>query len=151
MSILRENPFTNEWTLYAKTRGNRPHDFAKNMSVVPEREKACPFCKANDVITSDIVYWDKKDWNVCVIPNLYPIITDETEEIEEEPFYKTIEGMGHHEVLVDTADHEKTIDEFNNEEMLMLFESFDNRYNFLRKKAGTKYVQIFKNNGPSEV
>lgn len=151
MSILRENPFTNEWTLYAESRGKRPHDFAQKTELVAGREKECPFCKENDKITSEIVYWDKKDWNICVVPNLYPIISHENAEniIEQEAFYNSINGVGHHEVLVDTADHSKTVDQFSEDEMAILFKTFDNRYEYLSNENNAKYVQIFKNNGAS--
>lgn len=156
MSILRENPLTNEWTLFAQNRGKRPHDFAQNVKPHNDSEKECPFCKANNKITNQIVYTDKQDWNICVVPNLYPIVMDNIDEnlgekieIEEELFYRTKDGVGNHEVLVDTSDHEKTVDKFTKDEILDLFKSFDNRYNVLKNQHDAQYVQIFKNNGPS--
>lgn len=152
MSILRKNLFTREWVLYAKNRDNRPYEFKQNMSTISKGGVDCPFCKESGKIEHDIIYKDKENWSLCAIPNLYPIINDENfydDTIEREDFYQTTEGLGRHEVIVDTCDHNKTIDQFSKHEFLELFKALDNRYMSMIYRNNCKYIQIFKNNGPS--
>ena len=58
-------------------------------------------------------------------------------------------GKGRHEVLVDTPDHNETIDQFSVERIEKVLHVLQDRLNNFRGRAHTQYVQIFKNCGPS--
>ncbi len=148
MSIMRQNPFTKEWVVYAKKRGERPHDFSHNMQDNSSAGKSCPFCKDGEKMTPDEVYINKEDFSVRVFPNLYPVVDFEEETIDVEPFYAATNGIGHHEIIVDTDEHNKTIDQFSEDDMSEVFKAIDHRYAYFKTKDHTKYIQIFKNCGP---
>ncbi len=148
MSIMRRNPFTNEWILYANNRNNRPYEFVSKMEVATESNKNCPFCKHEDgKVTPEFVYQDQEDWNICAFPNLFPIVNQEHEAIEEELFYKTQDGFGYHEVLVDTPNHTQTIDQFSIQQIEDVLKALQKRYISLAHHPESDYIQIFKNCG----
>ncbi|MFI3174723.1 MAG: DUF4931 domain-containing protein [Bacillota bacterium] len=148
MSIMRQNPFTKEWVIYAKKRNDRPHDFSHDTKDKSSAGKSCPFCKEGANMTPNPVYTNQEDYTVRVFQNLYPAVDLEEETLEIEPFYETTNALGYHEIIVDTTEHGKTIDMFSEEEFEEVFKAIDHRYAYFQSQKNTKYIQIFKNCGP---
>ena len=80
---------------------------------------------------------------------MFPAVKEDCEETKGEPFYEMAAGKGRHEVLVDTPDHNETIDEFSEERIEKVLHVLQDRLNNFRARKHTQYVQIFKNCGPS--
>ena len=145
--MMRENPFTAEWTIYAQNRENRPYEFVHKIEGHRKEGLYCPFCKGNEESTPEVVYQDKEDWTVRVFPNRFPVTKKVVEEGELDTFYGSCTAVGSHEVLVDTPNHNVTIDLFSKEEMNGILGILQKRYKWIKKNKSTRYIQIFKNCG----
>lgn len=148
MSEFRRNPFTGEWTLYAQNRKQRPYQFQWR-TVNQKEDMDCPFCIGNEARTTPAIYQDGVDgaWHVRVFPNMYPAVDTATAQESQEMFYEQVIGGGQHEVLVDTPKHGQTIDQLSCQEIFHVLQVLQMRYESIRAKPETKYVQIFKNCG----
>ncbi len=150
MSELRRNPFTGEWTHYAENRKNRPYEFLHKIEVKNKGNEECPFCSGNEDKTTVPLYQDSDDcWTIRVFPNMFPAVCEEEGEICNNAFYQHRSGRGIHEILVDTPNHEETIDQFPLEQLGKIFTVLQERYCKMILTKDIKYVQIFKNCGPS--
>lgn len=89
----------------------------------------CPFCEGNEADTPPETYRigqgekDKIDWQVRVVPNLFPI-TDI------------------HEVIIHSPGHEKNIEDFELVQVENIIKTYIDRYNFFKDKGK---VFIFHN------
>lgn len=150
MSELRKNPFTGEWTHYAENRKNRPYEFLHKIEVKNKGNEECPFCCGNEDKTTVPLYQDSDNcWTIRVFPNMFPAVCEEEGEICNNAFYQHRLGRGIHEILVDTPNHEETIDQFPLEQLRKIFTVLQDRYCKMILTKDIKYVQIFKNCGPS--
>ena len=151
MSEFRKNPFTGEVTLYAENRKNRPYEFVHQTQTKNTSNANCPFCGGNEHHTTAPVYQDRPygALKIRYFPNMFPAVKENCEEKEGEAFYEQRAGIGRHEVLVDTPDHNETIDEFTEERMEKVIQVLQERVLAFRANEVTQYVQIFKNCGPS--
>lgn len=147
MSEFRRNPFTGEWTVYASNRKDKPYEFRWGK----KKDKGidtCPFCPGHEEKTTPVLYEKIVDgrWQIRVFENMFPIVGQESTDIEM-GFYEGKSGIGRHEVMVDTPNHEETIDQFSLERLQWVLETLRLRYQELRKEETVRHVQIFKNCG----
>jgi len=151
MSELRRNPFTGEWTLCAENRKNRPYEFLHKTEVKAKGSEGCPFCSGHEEKTTAPLYQDGDDdsWQIRVFPNMFPAVSKEAKALAQNSFYELISGKGQHEVLVDTPHHEVTIDQFSAERLAKIFAVLQQRYCKMMAEEDVKFIQIFKNCGPS--
>ncbi len=119
--------------------------------------KDCPFCPGHEEMTPPAVavYTDRgimadgeerlRDWQMRIFPNLFaamvPSPTPPTAE------WIALPGHGHHEVIVDSPEHEARPSQFGKERLEMLFNVYKHRYAHYRYMSGVNYVSIFKNWG----
>ena len=151
MSQLRRDILTGEWVIFASNRRRKPYHFA--MKTTPKKEignKDCPFCPGNEDKTPDQIYQNGADgkWNLRVFRNLYPAVDTDSFEKCNEDFYYSEAGIGIHEVLVDTPDHNGDPSQFSEEHMYNILKVLQHRFRVIEDEEFIKYVQIFKNNGP---
>lgn len=149
MSEFRRNPFTGEWTLYAENRQNRPYEFRHSTETTAGSGKHCPFCSGNEWHTTAPIYQDApgSTWQIRVFPNMFPAVSEDAEKLPEDIFYARMAGIGRHEVLVDTRDHGKTIEQFTQRHLSNVLAILQERYQSMQRSKTTAYVQIFKNCG----
>jgi len=149
MSEIRQNILTGEWTIYASNRFGKPYDFKKH-PVREAVERKCPFCSGNEALTPEPVYSNGIDgeWTIRVFPNLYPALSCEDAVKNDDEFYTSICGSGHHEVVVDTEDHKLNIHDLTEEQIKDVLWVIKERYLDIRNRDGIRYVQVFKNSGP---
>ena len=113
MPQLRQDPTTKEWVIIATERLKRPHDFKKVEPAVekPSFKEDCPFCPGNEHLTphETLAYRssgpaDSKGWWVRVIPNIFPALSPEgsLERKEEKGFFRMMDGVGRHEVVIES-------------------------------------------------
>jgi len=156
MSELRKDPASGRWVVIATERGKRPHDF-----VLPETEKVnddCPFCPGNESMTPPEIFAagrkaesppDSEGWQVRAIPNKFPALSMEAgmpRHFNDEVF-PIRAGVGVHEVIVETPDHDATFGQYSNEQLRMIMDAILCRYRALKRNGYLHYVQIFKNVG----
>jgi UDPglucose--hexose-1-phosphate uridylyltransferase len=137
---LRRDRINGDLVVFAKDRNKRPHD--KTNQELDERESMseyeadCPFCRGNEKCCDKSLFEIGKEgyWLSRAVPNLFPIIDEESTEI-----------FGRHEVIIDTYRHNGSFYDMSKEEFKNLFDMYVNRYTALLSRVGTEYVSLFKN------
>ena len=116
MPELRKDPIVGRWVIISTERARRPSDFATE----PVRPTGgdCPFCPGNEPRTPpEIVAGRPTDsgpnqpgWSYRVIPNMFPALRIEGElDPSGEGLFDRMNGVGAHEVVIETADHRATL------------------------------------------
>jgi len=120
MPELRKDIVTREWVVLAKERAKRPSDFRKGAIIhqVQEHDEHCPFCYGNESLTPPelLAYREPKTepntsgWRARVIPNKFAAL-DRAGELNRNDIgiYDVMNGIGAHEVVIETPNHGKTI------------------------------------------
>ena len=154
MPELRKDPIIGRWVIISTERGKRPTDFA---SVPPaKRSNFCPFCYGNETKTPPEVYAlrepgtdkDTPGWSVRVVPNKFPALQIEGElNRQGEGIYDKMNGIGAHEVIIETPDHNKTISDLDEDYIADVLSTYRERILDLKKDRRFKYIVVFKNHG----
>jgi len=154
MPELRKDPIIGRWVIISTERGKRPTDFA---SVPPARSSNfCPFCVGNETKTPPEVYAlrdpgtgpDTPGWKVRVVSNKFPALQIEGElNRQGEGIYDKMNGIGAHEVIIETPDHNKTLSDLDEETVAEVLSTWKERIIDLKKDERFKYIVIFKNHG----
>lgn len=159
MSEIRQDITTNEWVIIATERAKRPHDFVKPPKPLPpEFDPKCPFCPGNENMTPPEVLGyreggppNSSNWWIRVIPNrfaaLSPSQTGEPPKREMEGLFRKMEGVGKHEVLIETPKHNLYFPHFTEKQAEEVVIALRERYLALRQEPNIRVVIIFKNHG----
>lgn len=160
MPELRQEPITNKWVIIATERSKRPSDFP-----VEHQERKggkCPFCEGNEGKTPpEIMSYrkggtkaDTPGWWVRVVPNLFPALSKTGNgggnggvDGESVGLFVTKPGIGDHEVLVESPDHDSSLENHTPKQAIEIFYMWRDRYRALLNDDSIKYIQIFKNEG----
>lgn len=154
MPQLRKDPVVGRWVIISSDRGKRPGHYEpkKNGS----SNGPCPFCKGNETMTPPevMVYRpdgssrESQDWTLRVVPNKFPALMIEGElDRHGEGVYDLINGVGAHEVIVETPDHEVNMGSLNEKQFADILWAYRDRILDLKKDKRFRYVLIFKNQG----
>lgn len=154
MPELRKDPIIGRWVIISTERGKRPTDFSR----LPEKKKdaLCPFCPGNEASTPPEVLAfrpkssppDKPGWSLRVISNKYPALKIEGDlNREGRGIYDKMNGVGAHEVIIETPDHMKNMVDLDEKEMENVLHAYVARIVDLKKDQRFKYILIFKNQG----
>lgn len=155
MPELRKDPVLGRWIIISKERSKRPIDFLVNEP--PVKGGFCPLCPGNENTTPHevLVYGrhssaipNTPGWSLRVVPNKYPALVIEGEVNREgEGLYDRMNGIGAHEVVIESPDHNMPFTYLGTEQMVHVFRSFRDRVVDLRNDHRFKYVMVFKNSG----
>jgi UDPglucose--hexose-1-phosphate uridylyltransferase len=157
MPELRKDPILGRWIIIARERGKRPTDFV----VEPSKTKGgfCPLCPEHEKTTPDevLVYgrepWmgpNSSSWKLRVVPNKYPALVIEGElDKQGEGLYDRMNGIGAHEVVIESPDHEDQFAFLPHDQMILTFRAFRDRIRDLSQDERFAYVMVFKNYGKS--
>ena len=154
MPELRKDPVVGRWVIISTERSRRPTSF------VPEvHEKAphtCPFCAGNEERTPNEVYAIRPGggpangpgWTVRVVPNKFPALQIEgTLDRRAEGLYDKMNGIGAHEVVIETPDHDQDFADLPVEHLEQILNAYRERAMDLHRDKRLRYVLIFKNHG----
>ncbi len=153
-SQYRYDILQRRWVIIATERGKRPDDFSLFQD--NGEEGFCPFCPGNEektpreilVLPKHGVYFGKDPWQVRVVPNKYPALRIEGEPGREaEGIYDRMNGIGAHEVVIETPDHNSQMTERGIDEIVLVLKAFRERLSDLMNDTRLKYILIFKNKG----
>lgn len=153
MSELRKDPIVNRWVIISEERGKRPSDFAETPS---QLTTSCPFCAGNEHLTpSEIMAFrhegtmkDQPGWSLRVVPNKFPALMVEGQESHRHNgFYEFMDGLGAHEVIIESPQHQCTLEEMNAPDFTNVIRAYRDRIRDLRNDTRLKYALIFKNQG----
>jgi len=159
MSELRKDLISREWVIMSPERARRPSDFHHQheaQTVVTKNHSICPFCSGNESKTPDeiLAFRDKSakpnssGWWVRVIPNRFPALMIEGKlNRSEHVIYDRMNGIGAHEVIIETPEHGKPLSRLDEKYMREILWAYRERYIDLCKDSRLKYILIFKNHG----
>jgi UDPglucose--hexose-1-phosphate uridylyltransferase len=154
MPELRKDPIYGRWVIIATERSRRPSDFA------PEERRAiggfCPLCEGNEDRTPPEVLAlrdngtpsNSPGWLLRVVPNKFPALRIEGElDREGEGIYDKMNGIGAHEVVVETPHHHETVATLPLKAVENVLWAYRERIVDLRRDDRLRYVMVFKNYG----
>jgi len=154
MPELRKDPVVGRWVIISTERGRRPSDF-KSESVVP-RGGPCVFCPNNEDKTPPEILAgrapdsprDGPGWTYRVVANKFPALRIEGElEPSGEGLYDRMNGVGAHEVVIETPDHMGSLATLPVEAIADVLLAFRERVIDLKKDPRFDYILVFKNHG----
>ncbi len=155
MPELRKDPVTGRWVIIATDRAKRPSDFLRE-KVQIRGGSFCPFCYGNESKTPPEVLSYRPDssvrntpgWTVRVVPNKFPALGVEgTLDRQGEGLYDKMNGIGAHEVIIETPEHKLTLANMPTRRIEDVLWAFRDRILDLKKDRRFKYILIFKNYG----
>lgn len=153
MSELRKDPVIGRWVIISPQRGLRPHDFQHQEEANTSGE--CPFCEGNEEKTPPEVYAlrqgsppDGPGWTVRVVTNKFPALSGEGDKARRKAgMYDMMDGVGAHEVIIETPQHVKRIETYTPETLLPVLDVYRLRLLELGRDDRFRYIMIFKNEG----
>ena len=155
MSELRHDPIQRRWVIIATERSRRPTDFQASPEMSADRDP-CPFCEGNEESTPPEITATRRDgsapdtpgWAVRVVPNKFPALMIEGElERKRVGIYERLRGVGAHEVIVETTQHDQAIPDMPRDQVRTILHTYQERLRNLHEDPRLKYVLIFKNHG----
>ncbi len=157
MSQLRKDPISGRWVIIAGERSKRPDDFRKSSPDTPPRSPGfCPFCEGNEAKTPPEVYAlrpapgppDSPGWRVRVVPNKFPALSRGGQaQRRGEGLFVWMEGIGVHEVVIETPDHDQELSDLPFDHVEHVLETYRQRMASIEREKQYRYIQIFKNKG----
>jgi len=154
MPELRKDPILGRWIIIAQERGQRPTDFLIEEYKV--KGGFCPLCPGNEKTTPGEVLaygreWgdpNTSGWKLRVVPNKYPALVIEGDlDKQGEGLYDRMNGIGAHEVVIESPDHQDRFSHLPPHSMMLTFQAFRERIRDLSKDHRFNYVVVFKNFG----
>ena len=155
MPELRKDPVTGRWVIIAAERRRRPNDFRVDRVAVQGREH-CPFCAGHEGLTPpeicayrpDHTARDTPGWDLRVVPNKFPALKVEGGlDREGDGIYDRMNGIGAHEVIIETPDHDRSLAQMSEPEIERVLWAFRERMVDLRQDHRLRYILVFKNHG----
>ncbi|MCP4649079.1 MAG: galactose-1-phosphate uridylyltransferase [PVC group bacterium] len=156
MQQFRRDPILGRWIIVQYDREQGPQNYQSQAIQKQNNQKVCPFCVGHEDKTPDEIYIDRtpqvnsegEAWSLRVIENKFPALR--TEGIPSRQglgIYDQINGVGAHEVIIETANHDKDISDLTIEEVKRIILAYKHRCIELKQDKRLEYVLIFKNHG----
>lgn len=157
MPELRREPIVGRWVVIKTDPELLPGDFEKE-DHTPQRQATCPFCPGKEHLTPHEIEavrsTDSKPnaagWKVRAVPNKFPALrADGAFEKTGIGMYDMTTGIGAHEIVIETPDHQAQLPDLSLEDLGEVLETYISRAKKLAKEKRFKYICIFKNFGES--
>jgi len=151
MSQWRQNLVTGRWVIVAPARADRPHDLPARAPEAASDPSRCPFCPGHEADAGEeLQRLTGRDgaWRLRVLRNKFPVLAlgGSTERRHSEG-HEWLEGVGEHEVVIDSPDHERSFAELPVAQAEDVFRSYQTRIRALAGDPRIAYVQVFRNEG----
>jgi UDPglucose--hexose-1-phosphate uridylyltransferase len=152
---LRKDPVTGRWVIISTERRKRPSDFRLERPALVGTG-VCPLCAGREDLTPPEVLAYRQNggapnspnWDLRVVPNKFPALKVEGGlDREAEGMFDRMNGIGAHEVIIETPDHGKTLASMSEPEIERLLWAFRERVLDLKQDRRFRYILIFKNHG----
>ena len=138
----------------ATQRAQRPRQLGRNNS--EQQSEPCPFCAGNEAQTPPEL-WALRDpdsqangpgWRVRVVPNKYSAVETASQwQGASDDFYQAENGIGAHDVIVESAAHVVNIGTLDEDEIANLLRAYRERMRALSKDRRWRYLLLYKNQG----
>ena len=154
MSELRRDPIGGRWVIVDSDYPSTPKDYDFEPHIY--RNEVCPFCYGNesmtppeiDAVREGTTYPNTPGWQVRVVSNKFPALLIEGDlDRRGMGMYDMSNGVGAHEVIIETPYHNKDIHELTDQEVESFLSVYCRRSLDLAKDKRFKYIMIFKNFG----
>ena len=141
--------------IISSDRARRPDDFSRETVPRPSATGTCPLCPGNEARTpAEVLAYrngssaNQPGWQLRVMPNKYPVLEIHGDLTREgEGLFDKMEGVGAHEIIVETPDHTKSLGELSEREVEDVLRAFRDRINDLKRDFRLRYILLFKNHG----
>jgi UDPglucose--hexose-1-phosphate uridylyltransferase len=152
---LRKDPVTGRWVIISTDRRKRPNDFRLEPATLIG-EQHCPFCEGHESMTPPEVLAFRQNgggangpgWELRVVPNKFPALQVEgTLDREGEGLFDRMNGIGAHEVIIESPEHHKTLATMSEPEIERVLWAYRERIVDLKRDIRFRYILIFKNQG----
>lgn len=159
MPQLRQNYVLKEWVIIATERAKRPEQLKEDKDIhsqnVPVFDPNCPFCPGNEEKSGNTREFyrtggDSTDWKLRVIPNKFPALSPMEESdvrINTTGYLRWMDGIGNHEVLIETPEHNLTIATMPEHSVLNVLRAYQLRLCGLMQLSHVESVILFRNHG----
>jgi len=157
MAELRRDPVIGQWVIVNTEDSWGPERYEKE-DHAPKQEAVCQFCPGKEhqtppeieVLRAPGTKPNSPGWTVRVIPNKFPALRIEGNlDKRGIGIFDMSNGVGAHEVLIETPEHTKNLADFSNEELLNVLRAYQSRCTQLAQDRRFKYIMVFKNFGES--
>jgi len=154
MSDLRKNPIAGNWVIVSQEQelGVKVTPFPP--FVTPREE--CPFCPGGECEKGHVILSlppvgenkTKSTWGALAVPNHYPVLNSGEKLLREGlGMFDRTSGVGAHEILIDSPDHEALLRDFSVEQAILMLQVWKLRIVDLYNDVRFRYVAIFRNQG----
>jgi UDPglucose--hexose-1-phosphate uridylyltransferase len=146
---LRKDPIVGRWVIISTERARRPIEYATDPPA-PRISAFCPFCPGYEDKTPNEVYADRSGgaWALRVVPNKFPALKIEGGlDRQGEGLYDKMNGVGAHEVIIETPRHDVQLHDLEDEAVERVFLACRERILDLKRDSRFRYVMVFKNQG----
>lgn len=158
MPQLRKDPIVRQWVIISTERSKRPSDYTASSpaETLQSDPSNCPFCSGHEMMTPPEVFSyrpensqpDAPGWDVRVFDNRFPaLVKEEYHSHAINGIYASMDGVGAHEVVVETPNHFHDLPDLSEDELTKVVAAYKNRYLALSEMSFIKYVLIFRNHG----
>ena len=130
--MIKKRFLTGDYVIFSPERLKRPKAICQQEKT--DIEGNCPFCLSNRDMLTDYLY-EIFNEEIRIVDNTYPIIKN------KDDFF------GIHQVMIDTKEHKKKMEDFSDEHMFYLMKAIKESFEKFYKEKRLKYVQFFKNQG----
>jgi UDPglucose--hexose-1-phosphate uridylyltransferase len=136
-------------------RRKRPNDFQLERPAII-REECCPFCGGHEDMTPREVLAFRQNgmpangpgWDLRVVPNKFPALQVEGHlDRTGEGLFDRMNGIGAHEVIIETPDHAKTLATMSEPEIERVLWAYRERVLDLQNDRRFRCIILFKNHG----
>lgn len=154
MPEFRKDPLVGRWVVFAPERKQRPQEFS---FPTPDAAGVDAFAAGNERLTPPEVFACRPEnskpntpgWRVRVVPNRFPALRIEGNlDPEAVGFYDRMNGIGAHEVIIETPDPKLALEEQPLEGVVEVLTAYRIRMLDLMKDVRFRYILVFKNVGP---
>lgn len=155
MTHIRQDTLAGHWVIISESRAARPIGVQ-----APPRETQkgwlCPFCEGNESTTPEEIEAVRGErsrpnapgWSIRVVPNRYAALSSATGlDGQSRGVLHEIGGFGHHEVIVETPEHEAEMADYADGKMTEVLSIYQSRIRAQYEDKRIAYVQIFRNEG----
>ncbi|MGH7888298.1 MAG: galactose-1-phosphate uridylyltransferase [Candidatus Binatia bacterium] len=154
MGEFRRDPITGRWVIIAAERARRPRRLGSSNQ--QSETEPCPFCAGNETMTPPEVWAERADngienspgWTVRVVPNKYPALAADGEQSKIiDRFYESQAGLGAHEVIIESPNHDVTLAGLNEDQFGRILRAYRARLRAVSQDCRWRYALLYKNQG----
>ncbi len=152
---IRRDPITGRSVVIDRGSFRRRDDFDLEVARLDDAPAACPLCEGREGDAgAEILAWREggpanvPGWSVRVVPNRNPVLRIEGGmEIRSDGLFETRDGLGAHEVIVETPLHDQQLHTLDADHLWRVLWAWRTRMQDLKRDSRFASIVIFKNHG----